>query len=296
MEEGETVTFDIYERDDLLDGDDYILTTSALVSDSKAIGIWDVDIDAAEIEDNTPNNYDRFYFKTTVGALQKTSNNLELIKYSPNLEECEEKEITFCEQYETKDSCEFNDCSITNFGDIDNCGQETERVAEDESCIYTIECACGWNETGGADGQGSCGAVSREILNECESLLGIYPSILGECLISQVPTNDNCDDGFLNYEWTALWNWKTNNYSSEDDVPHTTEVPIQTADGYWHYPTVLRDSCLGGQKIVPCPSSIALSFLGMMELLATVIVIALIYYFIFIFKKKKASKKKRSRK
>jgi hypothetical protein len=119
----------------------------------------------------------------------------------------------------------------------------------------------------------------------------------GECTFLPALGEDNCDDGFLDYKWNADWDWKENNFSSQGEVPVGTEPAIQTADGYWHYPTLLETSCIAGEKRVPCPAKIALPAYSVLGMSLALVVIILVYYFLFVFKKSKKKKvKKKGRK
>ncbi|MFH1365060.1 MAG: hypothetical protein ABIH28_00555, partial [archaeon] len=144
-------------------------------------------------------------------------------------------------------------------------------------CHYEIQCSCIWNET-----KSSCGSLSEEVITPgCEGL--VSPRSLGSCRISQFSGEDNCDDGFLTYDWTAFWNWEENVYSSSSQVPGNV-IPIQTPDGYWHSPSILFSSCAVGKNTVPCPTGISLPFFGILNLFLTLGVIGIIYSFSKIFK------------
>jgi len=281
--EGTNVTFEVWEKDNWPNADDYIKTVYATYTGGKVIGTWNVD---TEQVDDLTGDYDRFYFKMIAGSIQKTSNNLKLIKYTG--EDCEENEVTVCEQYTTQESCEFDDCTIVHFGDITNCGQNTSLVPGTTDCYYSIRCSCAWNLS-----ENSCGPVSEEVIDEGCGGSG-FPSSLGVCNIAQSGGGDTCEDGFLNYQWTATWDWKLNVYDAQEQVPEGPRPPVQTPDGKWHYDSILRDSCTSGEKVIPCPTSITLSFFGMSGLIATLVIIAIVYYFIFLFRKK-VKKKKKSR-
>jgi hypothetical protein len=285
--EGTNVTFEIWEDDAWPYSDNYIKTVYATFTGGKATGVWSVD---TAFVDTKTGDYDDFYFKAITSSLEKTSNDLKLIKHISD-PDCEEEEVSVCEQYDTEEECEFDDCSVTSFGDI--CIEEITRViSTNPYCYYYRNCFCGWNST-----TNECRPFSEEKLNDaCQGTIE-QPITLGFCNIVQSGDMGTCeDDGFLSYSWTATWDWKSNVYNSAEEVPGTPEERTPVYDvGKWHYPSILKTSCVsGGPKMIACPTSVALSGFGILQLVVALIIIALIYSAVFLFRKK--AKKKNNKK
>ncbi|MFH1365134.1 MAG: thrombospondin type 3 repeat-containing protein [archaeon] len=293
---GTTVTFDVWEKDTWPNPDDHIAPINAVSAANKqATGVWKVD--TIEVDKKT-DDYNDFYFKTTIAGVtnikEGESNELKLIKYSPDIAQCDYKGIITCEQDNDSNSCNFNDCDVKEFGGIETCGTKTSTIPGMIGCYYEIECICGWNAT-----SKTCGPLAEEVINpECEDAIinTDYLSSLGFCNIFQLGGTDDCADGFLTYSWNAGFDWKNNAYNDQSQVPAGDFLPIQTPDGKWHSKTILYDSCTSGEKTVPCPTALALPFFEAFELVATLIAIVLIYYFIFLFRKKGRKKTKSKKK
>jgi len=126
---------------------------------------------------------------------------------------------------------------------------------------------------------------------------------IGMCAYSE-NTDDNCDDMFLTYSWTAIWDWATgNSYASqgvcEDVATHGPGTCVY--DGLlWHFdPELMNDECASGQNVVPCPARVQLSFFNIYNLIGAIIIIVLIYFVLSLRKKKKVKRrvvKKRKKK
>jgi len=107
----------------------------------------------------------------------------------------------------------------------------------------------------------------------CESL---HPSKIGKCTYDD-STEDNCDDKFLTYNWTATWLW-------DEDNPE-------------HYdPNGAAEKCVDGYDTVPCPAQIELPFFGSYSIVVIIALIALVYVFLKFKEKEKLKKKPSSKK
>ncbi len=117
--------------------------------------------------------------------------------------------------------------------------------------------------------------------------LETHPSKIGKCNYKE-NTDDNCDDRFLTYNWTATWIWDPENIF---EVNPDGGDYITGTDGKWHYdPNEASKKCIGGSNTVPCPAQIQLPFFGSYSIVVILVLIALIYV-ILTWKKKKFDSK-----
>jgi len=91
----------------------------------------------------------------------------------------------------------------------------------------------------------------------------------GICVYTQY-TDDNCDDGFLTFSWTAVWTWD----------PGCDAICQQENQN-------LTLQCVDGQKTVECPAQIPLPFFNIYSFIATLIIIVIIYVVMSSLKKKR---------
>lgn len=133
-------------------------------------------------------------------------------------------------------------CDGTDWGPIEGCsdlGFEGGTLSCSSNCLFdTSEC------TG----------------EEIELGEGPVDPPSGRC-IYETQTDDDCDDGFLTYSWTATW-------ISTNGVPQPT----------W---------CSSGSRVVECPAQIELPFFEAYNLITAIVLISLIYAVMIILKKKK---------
>ena len=121
---------------------------------------------------------------------------------------------------------------------------------------------------------------------------------IGTCYLQESGESDNCDDGFISYSWTALWEWNSGNYVYVDPE---SEDYVEDPVGEWHYDPInlftgLRknEQCVAGSNTIACPAQIQLSFFNWINVAVTIIVSVLIYFLInSISKKKKPIKRKK---
>jgi len=114
----------------------------------------------------------------------------------------------------------------------------------------------------------TCGADCNFDTSQCIGGDPINDEI-GTCIYTQY-SDDNCDDGFLTFLWTALWQWDEN-----------CDLTCQEAN------QDLTLGCVDGQKTVECPAQIPLPFFNAYSFIATLIIIAFIYTIMITLKKKK---------
>jgi hypothetical protein len=271
--EGTEVTFQVWEADNW-NSDDFIATSNGTKGTSSVIGVWKVDFENMNTDD-----YDNFYFNLSAGAIKKTSHNLKLILVNPD---CQDK--TVCAQYQNKDDCESDLCSVEDgFGVV--CGEITRNLTD--GCYCYISCSCLWNEENGV-----CTSINSEMISapNCGDPedLPCGPG-LGYCEFRLTGETGDCSTGFFSYNVEAFINWQDNNYSTKEEVPGLPEDAIQHG-GWWHQNQSFVAICVNNSIILPCPASIALPFFEAFEFVIAVLIVILVYYFIFLRRKKKNKK------
>lgn len=246
LDENTEVTFKIIEDDSgeaLNGGDDLIKTLTATPDENGDFLVdWEItqgDLDRGtnefafivEDEDNL-----RFFFEAydNVNNLLVTSGNLGITVLSTNF--CDDRFV--CGDY-----LEAN-CDSSN----DPCNLAKNNPAADCSDPL-INCFCDFNSTAN-----SCNDIFEVIIINDEG----FKEVLGQCIIDADEGNDNCDDGFITYSWTASW------------------------DGVGDAP----DSCQSGQQTLQCPAKIQLPFFGFYNFIVTMFAIALVYGFMILRKRK----------
>ena len=127
---------------------------------------------------------------------------------------------------------------------------------ESDKCYQEKDYTCGW-----------VSGVCKNVLNieitddKCKSVLlggGSYPDSIGMCVYTDL-TTDNCeDDGFLDVNWEAAWEWAIGNSEHKD-------------------PTGENAKCKDTQKTQPCASQVVLAFFTIKNTILVVAAIILIY-------------------
>jgi len=295
---GDPVSFEVYEEDDdlwdLID-DDIRVGENALVGVVDADGTATTEWTISQADIDSANGFLEgmsweFYFKVN----GETSENLGVTLVGANLDQCEQ--IATCFGYTNQLYCEADKtevgCGVAR--NIDALCEKNTSTPAGAGCYYTMDCNCGW-DTG-------CGPYKQEVLvgSNCVDGGGTgYPTSTGKCTLSESGTTDTCEDGFLTYTWTALWEWDPSNvYNSEAEVPgYPGTTPVLGLDGKYHYNSTNYASCRDGTQTIMCPARIELPFFGAAQTLVAIAAIVTIYYFIFLSKKKHNKKlDKRSRK
>jgi hypothetical protein len=153
------------------------------------------------------------------------------------------------------ESCRFDTSQCT--GEAGYCGDNQTNPGEecDDTDLGTVVCRDLDDHTGG-----ELGCTSDCLFDTSQCTGGTPPGDfkIGKCVYSE-QTDDNCDDGFLTFSWTAAWIWDEGNPEHQD-------------------PNNLQAKCLDGQKTVECPAQIPLPFFGVYNILAALILISLIYW------------------
>lgn len=184
-----------------------------------------------------PSHDDEYHFVATVDGLSEpvTSDNLLVTE---NI--CDE--ITICADYTTKGESYCNP---------DPCG-----VAE-ASVPIEIDCS---------DSDRNCECIWYE--DECKASYTI-DSEIGTCIYTQF-TDDNCDDGFLTFNWTGEWTW-------DDECVGSCQIENR----------YLEDECGDGQETRECPAQIPLPFFNIYSFIVTLTIIALVYVILILRKEKR---------
>ncbi|MFC1666135.1 hypothetical protein ACFLZF_00255 [Nanoarchaeota archaeon] len=114
-----------------------------------------------------------------------------------------------------------------------------------------------------------------------------YPGI-GSCTFVD-KGGDDCEDGFLDYKWDAIWEWSSGNSftSNDNEFSQDPEDYTQDPEGTFHYdPQKDFSECEGGTTTIDCPAQIQLPFFGFFSFFISLALITLIYTAL-IFKNKK---------
>ena len=267
--------FEIFEDDSVFD--DEIRTGSNAISGTFSNVGWGIIIGEWTITEEDyakTNDYDGFYFK--INGYE--SGKLTVLVQDSTAE---------CKDYENKLSC--NSCD--NFGcnaaennvnekvfkaypevwNNTRCGDE---ILVSGLCNYLMQCKCVWDD----------------ILNACSYTWEFIPGldcgstpIIGLCSYSE-SSNDNCEDGFLEYSWTTIWSWGADNgYADFNDGPSNNIDNYFLQNGLYYYdPLKLSRVCVGGSNAISCPAKIQLPFFGFYNLIITILLILGIYYLIYL--------------
>ncbi|MBA7620870.1 hypothetical protein ES703_28225 [subsurface metagenome] len=165
------------------------------------------------------------------------------------------------------DNCQFNTSLCTGGIDGGYCGDGV--INPGETCDgINWEPITGCSDFGAFTGGTLTCAACQFDTSQCVGPEGAGPEV-GTCIYTQF-TDDDCDDGFLTFNWTAEWVW-----DEECDATCQTE----NSD--------LAAQCADGQKTVECPAQIPLPFFNIYSFIAALIIIALIYVILILRKEKR---------
>ena len=174
-----------------------------------------------------------------------------------------------------ENECGDTVCDHTEGEYCDTCPSDCDECppafCPDDYCAPNEDCFLCELDCGVCDpvdcGDGWC--APNEDCITCEEDCGIcLEDLMGGCSFAEsVLDNDNCDDGFLDYNWTGTWN----------GVPPTSK-DFQ----YQNY----QDCIDGGENRRACPTQVQLPFFEFYNVIAALVVIALVYV-VLIFKRKK---------
>lgn len=163
--------------------------------------------------------------------------------------------------------CQFNTSLCTGGIDGGYCGDGV--INPGETCDgINWEPITGCSDFGAFTGGTLTCAACQFDTSQCVGPEGAGPEV-GTCIYTQF-TDDDCDDGFLTFNWTAEWVW-----DEECDATCQTE----NSD--------LAAQCADGQKTVECPAQIPLPFFNIYSFIAALIIIALIYVILILRKEKR---------
>jgi len=263
--DGKTVSFEIWEKDGLLNPDDSVTInpSSIVFSGTSSSGSW-----TAEWQDDTDgfqSNPPEYYFIASVSdGSDEIKSGLLYVEVSIGL--CDE--ITIC-----------SDSDVYSCG---NCpGVAEASVPEYINCaLEDYNCMCEWDEIEGCQAKWD----------------GIEDMTIGTCtyIDSSIDPLGCEDDGYLSYGWVGEWTWDSlNTYTPEPDPNNGDYVEYTIGSDDWHYdPNDKQSLCEdSGKTTVMCPAQIELPFFRTWGIVVTIGLIVLVYI-ILNFKKSKSKKKK----
>jgi len=275
LAEGTGVNFEIYEDDSWVTalGDDEIRVGTGAISGTvdaygNAVAYWTI----TQADLDKTRDYEKFYFKVN----GETSGDLEV-----NATEIQEY---LCEDYSDEDrcggcgdNCEIAVRSVEGKNSEVECGSTVsgeDVVGGDEDCDYKVICRCEWDDEDEECGNNWELEIKSGSCNNEED----YPFTIGKCSYSD-QTTDNCDDGILEYSWSSLWVWRTDNdYDSKTGFGNPDDFVKDTNNKYHYDPQGLSLKCVGGRNIVPCPSKAQLPFFGGYQFVLSFLMILTIYF------------------
>jgi len=170
-----------------------------------------------------------------------------------------------CYAPETSNECRF-DTSLCTGGTIGICNDGTVNIGETCDTDDWGPIITGCSDFGFAAGTLICGSNCFFDTSLCT---GGIDSEIGTCIYTQF-TDDNCDDGFLTFNWTGEWTW-------DDECVGSCQIENQ----------YLADECGDGQKTRECPAQIPLPFFNIYSFIATLTIIALVYVILILRKEKR---------
>ena len=251
------LSFELFENDGIFGNDEVVLDylpANVFFSGGIATSTWIAEwIDDSDGSDSDP----EFIFVASL--VEDSSNKIESeTELKVNLTEepiCGTE--TLCKDYLTPTSCEFDACHVGNSSVIEGL------------CNTTTQCE--WNGTG----------CSKEEEPICD-LGGTLGSIsIGTCNYEE-DTEDDCEDGYLTYNWTGTWAWSLENNFTEAEVNGRTGfIEDLYFTGVWRYnPNSDYEECSEGSNLLACPAHIELSFFNWINVVIIILVIGLVYYFL----------------
>src|SRR3989339_234271 len=234
------------------------------------LGEWTI----IEEDYSKTNDYEGFYF--TINGYK--SNNLTILTRDLT-EECKDYVDEFSCNNCDNSGCMAAENSVNKkvfeaYPEVWNNTRCGDKILGPDSCNYTMQCKCLWDD----------------ILNACSYTWELIPDLdcgstptIGFCSYSE-NTNDNCDDGFLEYSWTTIWSWGADNgYADFNNGPSNDINDYILENGIYYYdPLKLSRNCISGSNALSCPAKIQLPFFGFYNLIIAILLIAGVY---FVFRK-----------
>lgn len=186
--------------------------------------------------------------------------------------------VDYCSDYENQTSCEdydddVADASVALLYNGKNC-DSGNNILNSDPLTYLTNCQCTW-ETGSSGTEVCKGDATIVVEEDPEN-----PRYVGSCA-SEENTNDNCDDGFLQYSWKATWTWHSSN-PGLSSVPGDEDATdwVQDTDG-WHYdPTGESAACVDGGRNVPCAGGLKVPFFTAINFIIAIAILIAFYIFI----------------
>ena len=214
------------------------------------------DFDNADWPNENDDTYE-FYFIVNGNQSEKLN-----VEYSEAIPVCTE---ILCSDYLTAGRCNSDPCDISQ---------------NDYNCNEGDSCTCVWDDARG------CDFAKAGPNPNPENGLGDY---LSYCAYDET-SDDNCDDGYLDYSWTAVLSWPPENtFDVQADCEVNGECEIGS-DGKYH---LISDFvCEDGNQTMLCPAQIQLPFFNVWNLIVAVVLVALVYWFLEIRHHRRTPKRK----
>ena len=261
--EGKIISFEIYEDDvfPLPDTSAREKPDNVFFNGNSATGTWT----AEWIDDGIGQRDPEYYFKANVVGesetkISSTNSNLELkvSKKDDWIVPCDNIEV--CSDYLTESECESDDTAS-------GCGVAYGNVQASHpyiNCGVGYSCSCIWD--------GVCKS-SFQSLDE--------NGFVGICL-DEMSTDDDCDDGFLSYSWTSIWEWGENNgwIDWNKGPSESVEGDYESIGGLFYYdPYGAYDNCQSGSTLTECSAGIQVGFFGSWNFVIAIIILVGFYFF-----------------
>lgn len=169
-----------------------------------------------------------------------------------------------------KSDCTFDVSQCT--GSTPSCGDDVvNQISESCDGEDLQGLTCGYFGYGG--GTLSCDLGCEFSISSCSDEEGV---LIGKCSYDE-NTDDDCEDKFLTYSWTASWEWASENIGQS---PPCEEDYILDGGLCYYDPNGAKAKCVDGSNTVPCPAQIQLPFFGNYSVVMIVALIVLIYVFL----------------
>lgn len=173
-----------------------------------------------------------------VGDLEKTPNDYSEFYFIAEDVESEYLKITI---QEISVCADVAICS--NYNDESSCGNDICNVAS-SSAPSDVDCDSLTTNCYCSWESGDGCNLNADYIDE------VTQETIGTCKYNE-DTGDDCSDGFLSFSWIALWT------GNEIDKPL---------------------SCIGGSKVIECPTRLKLPFFGFLQLFIALLIIFLVYF------------------
>jgi len=172
--------------------------------------------------------------------------------------QCVPSDDFFCGNFENEEECGPPYDTLVAERTIEEfSGLGCGAALDDIGCLFVVNCRCEWNS----------------VNNICEARYDLTDICLhdeitvGECIYTMADSATECVNGLITLSWIAEWT------GSPDDP-------------YAKY-------CVSGEKTVPCPTTIKLTFFTIKNLIIAVLIIILIYIILNSIKKERIKKFKK---